>query len=118
MKKIYIAGPFRGPDAWAINCNVHVAESLIPLIGKAGHIPMCVHSMYRNMQGALPDEFWLKATMEIMEMCDAVFMCEGWRNSVGSVCERDRAIELGMPVFETLGELFEWMAGQGGGSSG
>lgn len=114
MKKIYIAGPFRGPDAWAIARNVRNAENLIPIIGQAGGIPVCPHTMYANMQGALPDEFWLQATLELLEVCDAIYLCEGWQQSAGSRGEAARACEMAMPMFETLNDLLEWLCLQGG----
>lgn len=109
MKKVYIAGPFRGPDAWAIARNVRNAEIMIPIIGRLGLVPVCPHTMYSNMQGALPDEFWLEATLELLEVCDAIFLCEGWMQSEGSKGEAARAEELGMPVFQTLSELLDWL---------
>ena len=112
MKKIYIAGPFRGPDAWAITLNIHNAKLMIPIIGKAGHVPVCPHSMYGDFDGTLPDVYWLEATMNLLEVCDAVYLCENWRQSEGSKAEAARAEELGIPVFELLDDLLNWMSHQ------
>lgn len=40
-----------------------------------------------------------------MRRCDAVLMVAGWESSVGATNERDEALRLGMPVFNSLAEM-------------
>lgn len=48
----------------------------------------------------LSDEFWLEATLQLLERCDGIVMCPGWESSVGSIGERDYAATHGIPVYE------------------
>lgn len=61
MKVIYIAGPFRGPDSWAIEQNVRAAEALALEVWRMGAVAYCPHAMTRFYQGAAPElRDWLR----------------------------------------------------------
>lgn len=111
MKTVYIAGPFRADNAWLIERNIRVAEETALAVAAAGAAPLCPHTMYRYFQGALPDSFWLEATLELARRCDAIIMCDDWENSSGSMAEHDEMCRLGKPVFHEghLGELANWI---------
>lgn len=96
MKTVYIIGPFRGRDAWAVEQNVQMAEHAAMELAKQGLIPVCVHTMYRHFDRTLTDEFWLEATMEIMRRCDAVFVLGSAETSRGSRAEIAEAERLGL----------------------
>lgn len=108
-KKVYIAGPYRGPHALVIEENIRQAESSILPIAEAGGNPFCPHSMFRFFQGTLPDEFWLDSTLEWLETCDALFLGKGWHRSKGSIMECVRAVEIGIPVFKKMEDLTAWL---------
>ncbi len=91
---VYIAGPFRAATPWGVESNVRIAEIVALEIAKLGHIPVCVHSMYRHFDKSLPDEFWLEATIEILRACDAICMVGDWKKSVGAQAELDEAKRL------------------------
>ena len=105
---VYIAGPFRGDSAYVVSVNVFAAESAAFAVAQAGAIPLCPHTLYRNFDGTITDQFWLNATMELMRRCDAVLMILGWRESQGARAEKLEAERLGKPVFETLPEVKAW----------
>jgi hypothetical protein len=109
LKRVYIAGPFRGHSHWEIAENVRRAERAILPIAETGHLPFCPHSMYKNFQGALPDQFWLDATMEWLRLCDCIYLGPGWWKSAGSKAERALAEELGLSVFTSMIELQHWL---------
>jgi len=109
QKKVYIAGPFRADNHWEIAENVRRAERPTILIATVGHLPFCPHSMYKNFQGALPDQFWLDATMEWLRLCDCIYLVSGWEQSEGSRAERALAESLGFPVFTNMTELLSWL---------
>lgn len=105
MRVVYVAGPFRGPDAWAIKCNIHRAEIVGSAVARAGHMPLIPHANTANFHGFGDDQFWIEGTLELLRRCDAVVLVHGWENSVGTLGEIAEARKLGIPVFEDVGDL-------------
>ena len=106
---VYVAGPFRGPNAWAIEQNVRRAEELALEVWKMGAAAICPHTNTRFYQGAAPDEVWLRGDVEIMKRCDAVVLVSGWQASSGTQVEIKEAEKAGIPVFRNRGDLFSWI---------
>ena len=103
MKTVYIAGKYRGANAWEIEQNIRAAEEAGLQIAQAGACPVIPHTMYRFFQGTLPDQFWLDATLELVKRCDGILMIPGWESSGGAVAELAAAQEAGL--FVLLGEV-------------
>lgn len=100
MKVVYIAGKYRGPNAWAVEQNIRAAEEVAARVAAMGLMPMVVHPMTRFIGGANADEnFWVDGTKEIMRRCDAVVLVPGWGTSAGTRGEIEEAERLGVPVF-------------------
>jgi hypothetical protein len=99
MKVIYIAGKYRGPNAWAIEQNIRAAEEVAARVWAMGMVALCPHANSRHMDGVASDEVLLDGTMELLKRCDAVVMVPGWGKSVGACAEYDEAINRCMPVF-------------------
>ena len=97
---IYVAGPFRAPNAWEIEQNIREAERVGLEIARAGAIPFIPHTMYRFFQYALPDEFWLSAGLELLRRCDAIMLLRRWRESSGTRNELAEASLRSMPSME------------------
>lgn len=110
MKVVYIAGKFRAPTHWGVVENVRRAEAVALDVWSLGAAALCPHLNTANFDGALPDEAWLSGTMALMERCDAVMLVPGWLDSEGARAERTRALALGLPVFDDLQKLAEWLA--------
>lgn len=102
MKIAYVAGPYRGD----VETNVAKARMVSGLLCLMGYAVVCPHMNTHNMDfhTGLPDDYWLKATMSLMEKCDLVVLVPGWENSLGTQAEVDRAMLLGIPVHH-LGEV-------------
>lgn len=100
MKLVYIAGPYRGPNAWAIEQNIRRAEDVAAQVWKAGLAALCPHANSRHMDGVTTDENFLAGTLEMLRRCDAVVLIPGWGTSVGTRIEREEAIRRGIPVFD------------------
>jgi len=105
MKVIYVAGPFRGPDHWAIENNIRRAEALALEVWKLGAAAICPHANTRFYQGACPDEVWLAGDLEILLRCDAILLTEDWSKSVGAKEEYLFAMKQRMPVLLDIAEL-------------
>jgi hypothetical protein len=99
MKVIYIAGPFRGKNAWEIENNVRYAENVGFKIMNLGHMPLIPHSNTRYFHGTLPCDFFIQGTLELMRRCDAVLLIGKWEQSQGSLGEKSEAERLKIPVF-------------------
>lgn len=99
MKLAYVAGPFRGPNAWEIECNIRRAEELALQIWRMGIPVVCPHTNTRFFQGAADDKIWLDGDIEILRRCDMVFLTADWMRSSGARAEVKVALDLGLPLY-------------------
>ena len=99
MRIIYVAGPFRGKNAWEVEKNIRKAEEWSFELAKKGWMFICPHTNARFFDGTQTDEFWLEGTLELMRRCDAVFVCHGYKDSSGTLGEIKEAEKLGIPIF-------------------
>jgi len=111
MRKVYVAGSFRGDNAWEVAENIRAAERLGLEVCRMGAVAVIPHTMYGNFDGALPDEFFIRATLEIQKDCHATIFLPNWRKSEGSVGEHKASLDQGKPVFEhyQLSSLRDWL---------
>ena len=109
MKVVYVAGPFRGPNAWEIEQNIRRAEELSLAVWRMGAAALCPHTNTRFFQGAADDAVWLDGDLELLRRCDAILMTPDWERSSGARAEEAFAREHGVTVFYGLMELREWL---------
>lgn len=115
MKSIYIAGAFRGSDAYAVYRNVQRAEHAmyelitLALAQKTPVAVLCPHSMTFHFDRTFTDDYWLEATLEHLRRCDALLLIEGWERSEGAKGEREEALAKGLPVFYGIPEALAWL---------
>lgn len=109
MKVIYVAGPFRAANQWEQEQNIRVAEAISLAIWRRGAVALCPHLNTRFFSGTLPDKVWLDGDLELLERCDAIFLCSGWQDSVGARAEELRARRISMRAFTTLWEVSQWL---------
>lgn len=110
MKIIYIGGPFRGPHAWAIRQNIHRAEEAAMQVAELGGVPLTPHSIGANFHGTISDQFWIDATLALLQRADALYVADGpATRSVGTQGEIADAIARHLPVFYDLAELAAWL---------
>lgn len=105
MLVVYIAGPYRGPDAFAIAENIRRAERLALAVWRAGAVALCPHMNTAHFQGAAPDAVWLAGDLELLTRCDVVLMVPGWESSAGARAEKQFAEDRGMPVYLSMAGL-------------
>ncbi len=99
MMVIYIAGKFRGKNAWEIEKNIRLAEEAAHAVAMLGGAPLCPHTNSRFFHGTKIDGFWLQATLTLLRKCDAVYAIKNWQDSVGARGEVAEADRLSIPVF-------------------
>lgn len=109
QRVVYVGGPFRGPNHWAIAQNIRRAEELALEVWRLGAVALSPHLNSMHFDGVLPDETWLKGDLELLSRCDAMILTAGWRESAGTLAEVQHADTTGKPVFEHLQELALWL---------
>jgi len=105
---IYVAGPFRGRDAWQISMNIFLAAKAALDVWRAGFTCLCPHLNTAPYQGALNDETWLEGDMVLITRCDALLLMSHWELSQGARSEKVFAEDQGIPVFFNLPALEAW----------
>lgn len=111
MKLVYIAGPYRGPNEWAVVGNIRAAEALAVEVWQAGAVAVCPHKNSGLMAGIVPDDVFLAGDLEILRRRDAVVVTANWQASEGARGEVREAEQLGLPVFDTVAKLVAWLGG-------
>jgi nucleoside 2-deoxyribosyltransferase len=105
VKIIYIAGKYRGPNAWAVEQNIRAAEEVAAKVWAAGLVALCPHANARHMlEGVCSEEHALAGTLELMRRCDAVVLVPNWRDSAGARAEVAEAMRLGLPIIYAWGD--------------
>lgn len=99
MILVYVAGKYRGPNAWAVEQNIRRAEEVAARVWALGHAAICPHANIRHMDGVATDDVFLAGTLEMLRRCDAVLLVPGWQESVGARAEVEEAKRRGIPVF-------------------
>jgi hypothetical protein len=98
MKVVYVAGPYRAPDAWRVEQNIRAAEEVAFEVAKLGHSYICPHTNARYFDGTLTAQFWIDMTMQLMLRCDGVVLAPGWEDSAGSLGEIAEAQRRNLPI--------------------
>src|SRR5262245_29123514 len=110
MRLGYVAGPYRGPDHWAIYENIRRAEQLALEVWRLGAACICPHANTAHFQGVLPDAIWLAGDLEMLARCDFLLLTSDWERSAGARAEVAFARARGLPIFETLPAMRAWLA--------
>lgn len=109
MLVIYIAGKFRGYNAWKVEQNIREAEELGLFVAEEiGASPLIPHTNTRFFNGTCTEQFWLDATMALLRKADAVLTHPNWVMSEGAKLEVEEAKRIGIPVFHDTQALYEW----------
>lgn len=100
MKAAYVAGPYRAHTTRGVVENIRAAEAVAIELWRMGFAVLTPHLNSALLDGAAPDEVWLKGGLELMRRCDLVVMVQGWYDSSGAKAERGEALRLGIRVYQ------------------
>ncbi|MBR0294142.1 MAG: DUF4406 domain-containing protein [Acidaminococcaceae bacterium] len=98
MKLVYISHPFTGNETE----NRQDARALCSDL-KEEHKDWCLinplDNFYFTQMVKITYEEIMAMCMEILQACDAIYLCLGWEKSRGCCAEKKIAEELGMEIF-------------------
>lgn len=109
LRVIYIAGPYRAATEWGVVRNIRAAEALAVEVWRLGAVAICPHKNSAMFGGVVSDDAILAGDLEILRRCDAVLVTDNWRDSAGARGEVHEAKRIGLPVFDSLTALGEWL---------
>lgn len=107
---IYVSGKYSGD----IDANIQKAREASIKLWELGYTVFCPHlnTFHFEKDCKCFYEDYINGDIEILRRCNAVFMLDGWKDSLGAVKEHKFALVWGIPAFYTLEELEEWHEGK------
>jgi len=108
--KVYVAGPYFGGNVFSVLQNIGRGEKACAELFRLGFAPFCPwHD--KSYVTDNPDEDFnvydlYDYSIEWLKVSDAVLVLPGWEGSKDAVAEIKWAERLGIPVFYSIGELF------------
>lgn len=103
MKRIYIAGPYSAKTVIERDDNVYRAIWAAKALIDAGHAPYCPH-LSDYIERYFPHSYktWMQVGDAFLRVCDGLLYIG---SSPGADRERQRAIDLGIPIYESVKEI-------------
>jgi predicted nuclease with RNAse H fold len=92
----YICGPIRDPNPAVVRRNLARAVEAARWLESHGVPVICVHATIDAANAMEPMERWIDRDLRLIEVCGAMLMLPGWRNSEG--CEAEYAWAMGEGV--------------------
>jgi len=106
MKKIYCAGKLNDHAVGYIK-NLHrmiTAANKIQRLGYSVYVP-CLDILCGIVDGKMEYHDYFENNLPWLESSDAIYVCEGYESSKGTLAEIAHAEELGIPVYYSVEEL-------------
>ncbi len=109
---IYVAGPLDSPDGsigYLRNLKSMTEHATIIDKMNATAFNPGLDVLPSIMNGAKEHSEYLENDLNMVQRCDALFLCPGWEDSVGSNEEKKSAENEGIPIFTDLWKLSVWL---------
>lgn len=112
MKLIYVAGPFSAKTRAGVEINIARAVDLGLEVAKLGACPWIPHAntAHPEFERVQKYDFWIKATLRQLRVCDGMILTPDWQKSSGARGEHAEMLALQRPIFYSLPELAAWLS--------
>lgn len=104
IKRVYIAGPYTHPDPAINTRNAVLAAEEVVSIGLLPFVPHLTHLWHLISPHDI--EFWYEYDLKWLQVCQVLWRLPG--ESKGADAEAEYAIQLGIPIVHSLGQLQMW----------
>lgn len=92
MKVVYLAGRYRDARGhYYVTKNIELARDIALELWRLGYAVICPHMNTAHLDGAAPDDVWLRGDIELLKRSDIVVMIPGWEQSKGAQDEEQIA---------------------------
>lgn len=98
IHRIYISGPITGTTDY-----MERFADAEKKIAAAGHEAVNPAKVTAQLPPSVTWEQCMQLAFVMMDMCDAVFLMDGWENSRGAVLEHERAVSYGKKILHGEG---------------
>ena len=105
MRLIYVAGKYTGKDWDQVQSHIDKAENAsVQLFAKGWNVVTphknnAHYEVYEDRFKTLDYRFWIKATLDLLSRCDAIFVLDNWYSSQGTIGEIKFALEHNIPIY-------------------
>ena len=96
MKRVYIAGPITGHDAYEEKFN-----EAARILEKSGLTPV---NPVKAPEGLTYKEY-IDRGLDLLKTCDAICLLQGWGSSKGARLEAMYAVTVGMPLLGSVDRI-------------
>lgn len=104
---IYVAGPITNLDSYARELNIRRAEADMRRLLNRGYQAYCTHVYARLFVGGDWELLMIELGSELLSRSDAMWLCDGWERSAGTVLEIKLAMRRGIPMYDNFLHLKE-----------
>lgn len=94
---VYVAGPYE--SCGDVEDNVEHARQVAARLWAMGHAVICPHANTHALNSAATREQYLEGDRQMLTVCDAIVLLDGWDKSDGAREEEAAACRLGIPRY-------------------
>lgn len=110
MKRIYIAGPYNGPDVINVLANMRRGIAASVELVRAGHAVWCPWLDFQfGLIAEIPMADYKRNSLAWVEVSDAILLLDGWEKSQGCRAELEEARSCGIGIFTSIESLLDWI---------
>lgn len=115
---VYIAAPYRAASEQGVFRNIVQARDAAVAVFRMGGFAVCPHLNTAFMGGVVPDQVFLDGDLELLRRCADAVLALSVELSAGAAGEVAEARRLGLPVFDDMVELANWIDRWADGATG